>query len=84
MQDFSFEAKSLSGTGIEDAICTACGLQNPDSSNLPWVIESESFHWVSITAQNGSVSCKVTAYKSVNSDSDCYTVFVSNIKLDCR
>lgn len=84
MQDFSFEAKSLNGYRIEEAICMKCGLINADSSNLPPMIKPDNIIPVLITAQNGSVTCKVAAYKSNNSENDCYTVYVSNIEINSR
>lgn len=83
MQDFSFETQELSSSSIEEAICNSCGLQNVSSSNLPWFIDAEVMYLVTVTAQNGSVSCKVIAYKSTKSEG-CYIVCVSNIKVNSR
>lgn len=77
-ENFTFQTKDLSYSVIEEAVCNGVGLCFPQSSGLKHIL-SKGKTKANISALNGSVSCTLDIYKSVDGG---YTVNVSNIDIE--
>lgn len=78
IENFEFVIDHLSGYEIEESICNCCGIGDANSSGLGHFINEATPTTVNISASNGSVSCCVVAYKTVENK---YTVSVSNVDI---
>lgn len=83
INDFEFEATSLSGMRAENEICQRCGLKYCDTScGIPNEFEIGRYYHIHISAPDGKASCCVTTYQNPKSEKEEYIFCVSSVEVE--
>ena len=80
LDNYEYHTDSLIYYNIEDKVCAGLGIGGVQSSNLPRVLQCGVYYSAVISAESGTVTCRISAYK----DDDGYTVNVRNITVSRR